>query len=124
MKYIITIILILITINQTFADQKPGSIAGKVVAKKNLQPLVGANVVIEGTNRGAATDLNGKFIIERLQPGSYNLKIFYLGYITVKKGNVINITNSMNFFIIVLMLFLVNICFNQKILLKVVILKL
>ena len=89
MKYLIIAFTILLTINLVFADQKPGSITGKVVDKKNLQPLVGANVVIEGTNRGAATDLSGKFIIDRLSPGSYNLKIFYLGYITVKKGNVI-----------------------------------
>ncbi|HEX9970787.1 MAG TPA: TonB-dependent receptor [bacterium] len=89
MKYLITIFIILISFNFLFADQKPGSITGKVVDKKNLQPLVGANVVIEGTNRGAATDLSGKFIIDRLQAGSYKVKIFYLGYITVKKGNVI-----------------------------------
>ena len=62
--------------------KKPDSITGKVVSTKNLQLLVGANVVIEGTNRGAATDLNGKFIIDRLQPGSYNLKIFYLAGIS------------------------------------------
>lgn len=89
MKNLMIFFLILFIIHPSFADQKPGSIAGKVVSKKNLQPLVGANVVVEGTNRGAATDQNGKFVIERLQPGSYNLKIFYLGYITVKKGNVI-----------------------------------
>ena len=89
MKYFITSILILFIIQPSFADQKPGSITGKVVDKKNLQPLVGANVVIDGTNRGAATDLKGNFIVDRLEPGSYNLKIFYLGYITVKKGNVI-----------------------------------
>ena len=89
MKYFITSILILFIIHPSFADQKPGSITGKVVDKKNLQPLVGANVVIDGTNRGAATDLKGNFIVDRLEPGSYNLKIFYLGYITVKKGNVI-----------------------------------
>lgn len=89
MKYFITSILILFIIHPSFADQKPGSITGKVVDKKNLQPLVGANVVIDGTNRGAATDLKGNFIVDRLEPGSYNLKIFYLGYITVKKSNVI-----------------------------------
>ncbi len=89
MKYLITSILILIMFHPSFADQKPGSITGKVVDKKNLQPLVGANVVVDGTNKGAATDLKGNFVIERLQPGSYNLTIFYLGYVTVKKSNVI-----------------------------------
>jgi len=89
MKYLITTFVILSTITFLFADQKPDSITGKVVDKKNLQSLVGANIVIEGTNRGAASDLSGNFIIDRLRPGSYNLKIFYLGYITVKKGNVI-----------------------------------
>lgn len=89
MKYFITAILILFSTHPSFADQKPGSITGRVMDKKNLQPLVGANVVIDGTSKGAATDLRGNFVIERLQPGSYNLTIYYLGYITVKKSNII-----------------------------------
>ncbi len=68
---------------------EPGRIGGKVYERQSLQPLTGANVVVEGVNKGAATDEEGYFIIQNLQPGTYNLEIHYLGYTTVKKGNVI-----------------------------------
>lgn len=66
-----------------------GKITGVVTDQRTLEPLIGANVLVVGTQTGAATDAEGKFLIENLQPGSYNLEIRYLGYVTVKKSNVI-----------------------------------
>jgi hypothetical protein len=43
--------------------QQTGAITGKVVDAKTKQPLVGANVVIMDTDRGAATDLQGNYVI-------------------------------------------------------------
>jgi len=84
-------ILFLLLINgiHLAADEKPGAISGRVIDMRSLQGLIGANVVIENTNRGAATDTSGNFIIPRLAPGSYNVKVFYLGYHSVTRGNVI-----------------------------------
>ena len=69
-----------------------GAIGGKVVAKSSGEPLVGANVYIEGTTVGAATDENGMYYIE-IEDGTYVLVCDYVGYsrqqveITVK-GNI------------------------------------
>ncbi len=66
-----------------------GRITGVVIDRRTLEPLIGANVVVSGTQAGAATDCEGRFVIENLQPGSCNLEIRYVGYATVKKSNVI-----------------------------------
>lgn len=55
------------------------SITGTVVDKDD-EPLIGVNVVVVGTQRGAVTDLDGKYTITGLSAGSYNVQFSYLGY--------------------------------------------
>ncbi len=57
-----------------------GSISGIVVDAGNKEPLVGATVLVQGTSRGAVTDINGRFEIGELQVNSYALQISYLSY--------------------------------------------
>ena len=59
-----------------------GKIAGTVIDEQNGEPLAGANVVVQGTEWGAAANLNGQFTILHLPPGLYNLKISVMGYAT------------------------------------------
>ncbi len=68
--------------------QTTGKIAGKVTDKENGQGLPGANVIIEGSNRGAAADLNGDFYILNVPPGVFTVKVQMLGYETVRLENV------------------------------------
>ena len=42
--------------------------------------LAGANVFIEGTAIGDASDVDGKFLITNVEQGTYNLKAMFLGY--------------------------------------------
>ncbi|MEE4177582.1 MAG: TonB-dependent receptor [Bacteroides sp.] len=62
------------------ADPTRGSISGKVVDQKTGETIIGANVIIEGTIIGAATDLNGNFRIENLSPGTYNIQVSFISY--------------------------------------------
>jgi len=57
-----------------------GKIAGQVVDAATGEPLIGANVIIRDSNRGAATDLDGYYYIINLPPGSYNVEISSVGY--------------------------------------------
>ncbi len=57
-----------------------GKIAGRVIDADTKEGLPGANVVIEGTKMGAATDLDGYFVILNVPPGTYNVKASMLGY--------------------------------------------
>ncbi len=64
-----------------FAGTK-GSISGSVFDEQSGEKLVGVNLVIVGSSRGAATDLNGKYTIANLDPGMYSLRVSYVGYTT------------------------------------------
>ena len=57
-----------------------GKISGRVIDKETGDPLVGANVVIQGTNMGAASNLNGEYTILRVPPGIYSVTAIYMGY--------------------------------------------
>ncbi len=61
-----------------------GVIQGVVKDAKTGDPLPGANVQIVGTSIGAATDLHGKYVIPRVPPGSYTLRVTFIGYKTVE----------------------------------------
>jgi outer membrane receptor protein involved in Fe transport len=57
-----------------------GQIKGTITDKANKEPLIGVSVQIKGTSVGALTDLDGKYQILRVDPGTYTLIITYIGY--------------------------------------------
>ena len=57
-----------------------GKIAGKVLDGTTKEPLVGATVLVVGTTQGAATDLDGNYVILNLRPGVYAVKASAIGY--------------------------------------------
>ena len=65
-----------------------GKLVGRVTDKNTGEPLIGANAFLQGTNLGAATDVDGKFIIINIPPGVHNLKVSYIGYETVSIENI------------------------------------
>ncbi len=65
-----------------------GKLRGRVTDKEAGEPLIGANVVIEGTTLGASTDINGDYIILAIPPGTYTVKASYIGYAPFSISNV------------------------------------
>lgn len=61
------------------AQSVSSSVSGTVVDEAGL-PLIGVNVVVDGTTLGTITDIDGKFILE-VSPES-SLKVSYIGYKT------------------------------------------
>lgn len=59
-----------------------GRIEGKVTDATTGEPLFGANIFLEGTSIGAATNIDGKYLIANVPAGSYILKASYIGYET------------------------------------------
>jgi outer membrane receptor for ferrienterochelin and colicin len=57
-----------------------GSVTGRVTDKQTGEPLIGASVVIDGTELGNATDLNGQYQIINVPPGPYSVTASYTGY--------------------------------------------
>ena len=80
-------LLVLLSLPSLLFAQTTGKISGSVVDDKN-QPIPGANVVIEGTSMGAATDPEGKFFIINIPPETYSLKASAVGFAPQKMANV------------------------------------
>ncbi len=57
-----------------------GKINGVVKDASTGEALIGANVLIEGTTTGAATNIDGYYVITNVSPGTYNLKVSMVGY--------------------------------------------
>ena len=55
-------------------------VRGVVIDSETKEPLVGASVVVVGTTKGVATDVNGKFELSGVKAGDVTLKIEYVGY--------------------------------------------
>ncbi len=69
----------------TGAFAQSGNIRGFVYEEKSGEPVIFTNVYLEGTSKGASTDVNGYFSITQIEPGDYNLLVTYLGYDTLRK---------------------------------------
>jgi len=67
---------------------KPGNIKGVVLDLSSRAPVVNANIIIIGTEVGAASDLDGEFQILNVKPGTYHLQASALGYIGDVKSEV------------------------------------
>ena len=80
------------------AAQSTGTIAGAVQQAETGEALPGANVVVAGADLGAATDAEGRFIIEDVPAGDYELIASVLGYeetrqsVTVAAGETTDVT--------------------------------
>lgn len=55
-------------------------ISGMVTDAQTGESLPGANVLIEGTSLGASTGLSGHYTVSDVPPGSYTIRISYVGY--------------------------------------------
>ncbi len=77
-KYILATFLL--SASFVFAQLGTGKLAGKVVDSETKEPLIGANVVILNTSLGAACDVNGKYYILNITPGTYDVQFSFVGY--------------------------------------------
>lgn len=73
------LLLLLISSHVIYAGTT-GKLSGSVKDSQTGEPLVGANIIIVGTEFGAATNLDGNFVILNIPPGSYSVKVSYIGY--------------------------------------------
>lgn len=80
MKKNLTFFALLILFGSLIIAQTTGKISGKVTDEETGEPLIGANVLIEGTYLGAATDIDGQFFILNIPPGTYSVKVTSMGY--------------------------------------------
>lgn len=75
--------VIFILVTNLFAVMT-GKVSGTVRDADTGQPLPGANIVLEGTALGAATNRDGEYYLPRVPAGEYTLFISYIGYKNVR----------------------------------------
>ena len=63
--------------------QSSASLSGQVADDQGA-PLPGANVALEGTPLGAATDSDGDYRISGISPGTYAVRVTFVGYRTLE----------------------------------------
>lgn len=79
----------------TFA-QGDNTIKGFVYETTTGEPMMFANVYLNGTTLGSTTDINGYFSITRIPEGKYNVMVTMVGYdtiidpVTLKTNDIIN----------------------------------
>ena len=84
MSFVITLALCLLLVASSAFAQK-SRLSGSVLEEGNGMALIGANVSIDGTTIGAATDAQGNFLIGNVPPGNYTVRARYIGYATVEQ---------------------------------------
>lgn len=67
--------------NSTIYSQK-GGVKGTISDSKTQELLIGANILIQGTDLGTSTDLDGSYLLANINPGDYNLVFSYTSYKT------------------------------------------
>ena len=100
MRKIYTILFSLLLIPWMVYAGTTGKIKGKITDLESGEPLVGANVLVLGTSFGAASDVNGEYIILNLDAGSYEVRASYIGYQAITISNVrvnADLTTELNF---------------------------
>jgi len=80
---IITLFLILFSA-QLSSQAQTAVLTGKITDKETGEALPGVNIILKGTYYGAATDINGKFSIQAINPGTYNVEVSLIGYKSVQ----------------------------------------
>ncbi len=78
-------------------NAQSGGVKGSIEDAATGEALIGASVLIQGTNKGTTADLDGLFSLGGIADGSYNLVISYVSYeqliqrIDIKKGNTVEL---------------------------------
>ena len=99
MKRLCFVALFVVVLCGHLFAQTTGKIAGQITDEATGDPLPGVNVVIDGTQMGAATDLDGRYFILNVPPGTYTVKYMMMGYTNKIVQDVrvnVNRTTTMN----------------------------
>ncbi len=80
-RFLLATIMTLLIAGSMFAQN--GTIRGNVYDKDSGEPVIYCNVLVNGTGKGATTDLDGFFTITDIAPGNVTLVSTYIGYDSV-----------------------------------------
>jgi hypothetical protein len=100
MNRLFTVMFFLLLLPSLALAGTAGKLRGIVTDLNTGEPLIGANVLVVGTSFGAATDVNGEYLISNLEAGVYEVRASYIGYQTITVSNIrvnADLTTELNF---------------------------
>ncbi len=80
---VLALFLVIVDLAYAGYQNEPPDLGGVVVNEVSNEPVPGASILIEESNRGVSADDNGTFVLPRLAEGTYTLSIRAIGYRTV-----------------------------------------
>lgn len=82
------VLLLLLSFTDLFG-QSVGKITGVVRDRNTQEPLIGVSVVLDNTEPqlGSSSNAEGRYRIDNIPTGNYNLTVSYLGYESVTRFN-------------------------------------
>lgn len=80
--------LLLLACMSSAGAQQKGMIKGVVRDAKTKEGLPAVNVKVKGTYYGASTDIEGNYIIQNINPGSYTLEFTIIGHTSVQRTDI------------------------------------
>jgi TonB-dependent receptor len=86
-------LLSLLLLLGSVAISQKASIFGKVLDGTTGESIPGVKVVLEGKGQGGISDPDGNYLIEEIEPGTYNLVLSYVGFNT-KIVTDVEVTNN------------------------------
>ncbi len=95
-----SVFALMLSLSTTLWGGTTGKISGRVTDAATGESLAGANVMIVGTNLGAAADAEGDYFIINVTPGTYEVQSTMIGYQTLTLTEVavrLDLTTPVNF---------------------------
>ncbi len=92
--------LALLVLAPSAVAQTTGQLSGTIRDARTGETIIGASVLVEGTTRGASTNIDGEYRIIGVRPGSYTLIASYIGYKTTRLEGVrvnVDLTTTADF---------------------------
>lgn len=90
MKKRLTLLFPMLILSVGLVMAQVSKVTGVVVSAEDGQPIIGASVLVVGTNMGTVTDVDGKFDLSRVPATAKHLRISYIGMetqqVTIKDG--------------------------------------
>ncbi|MBX2841484.1 MAG: outer membrane beta-barrel protein [Flammeovirgaceae bacterium] len=83
-KYLSIFIFLLLSFSSIAQENSNDSIKGRLIDDENAEPLTGASVMLlhlsDSTMKGMISKPDGSFVIPKVTPGKYLLRITFVGY--------------------------------------------
>ncbi|NLO18963.1 MAG: TonB-dependent receptor [Ignavibacteria bacterium] len=97
-KTMLLLLIVLLAAPLTTNAAIHGTLRGKVTNKKSGDAIPGATVQILGTKLGGFTKADGRITLVNVDPGTYSVRISYVGYAPLELANVrINVDEVTDF---------------------------